>query len=51
MTSTRSIYSFINKYNTKVAIIFSDKLIDKKNIDDKYLLSLPFWFGVPELTY
>ena len=51
MTSTRSIYSFINKYNTKVAIIFSDKLIDKKNIDDKYLLFLPFWFGVPELTY
>lgn len=51
MTLTRSIYSFINKYDTLYAIIFSDRLIDKKIIDSKYLLFLPFWFGVPELTY
>jgi len=47
-TSTRSILNFIKKYNTPVAIIFSDNLIGQKTIDDKKLLFLPFWLGIPD---
>lgn len=47
-TSTRSIINFIKKYNTPVAIIFSDNLIGQKTIDDKKLIFLPFWLGIPD---
>jgi uncharacterized protein len=50
-TSTRSMHSFIKKYNPEVAIIFSDNLISQKNIDDKKMLFLPFWIGIPESIY
>ena len=50
-TSTRSMYSFIKKYNTPVAIIFSDNLIEQKSIDDKKMLFLPFWLGIPDCIY
>lgn len=50
-TSTRSMFSFIKKYNTPVAIIFSDNLIGQKTIDDKKMLFLPFWLGIPDCIY
>jgi len=50
-TSTRSMHSFIKKYNPEVAIIFSDNLISQKNIDDNEMLFLPFWIGIPESIY
>ncbi len=48
MTSTRSIVSFIKKYDPSVAIIFSDHFIAQKNMDDKKILFLPFWLGIPD---
>ncbi len=47
-TSTRSMINFIKKYNAPVAVIFSDDLIGQKTIDDKELIFLPFWLGIPE---
>lgn len=48
LTSTRSIYSFINKYNAPYAIIFSDKLPGSRIVESRQLVFLPFWLGIPE---
>ncbi len=47
-TSTRSMFNFIKKYNTQVALTFSDNLIGQKTIDGKKLIFLPFWLGIPD---
>jgi len=47
-TSTRSMFNFIKKYDARIAIIFSDNLIGQKTIDDKKLVFLPFWLGIPD---
>jgi len=48
MTSTRSIYSFINKYNSPYAIIFSDRQPGSRIIESSQLVFLPFWLGIPD---
>jgi hypothetical protein len=38
----------MNKYGTPAGIIFSDNLTGKRSIDNKQLLFLPFWLGMPD---